>query len=157
MYSQFMIFLITSLFCLTTLAEVVEPVDKTPLVQVENGWIREIPPTLTTTAAYMQIKNLTKQKLILVGAQSPDFAKVEMHKTIFEKDIARMVPVEKLVIPSQELVLFEPKGLHFMLIDRQRPLKAGDTVMLTLQFHSNQTQTVELEVKSGQGSHHHHP
>ena len=123
------------------------PVSETPLVHIEASWVRAVPPQLTLTAAYMQIKNLTSHKLILVGASTPAFAKVEMHQTIFEDNMARMVPVEKLVISPQEVVKFKPKGLHFMLIDRQQPLQVGDTVVLTLQFEENKTQAVKLEVK----------
>jgi copper(I)-binding protein len=128
-------------------------------VQIENGWIRAVPPQLTLTAAYMQLKNLTEQKLTLVGASTPAFAKVEMHQTVFEDNMVRMVPVEKLVISPQEVVMFKPKSLHFMLIDRQQPLTVGDTVTLTLQFEGNKTQTVKLEVKEENGKdnpHSHH-
>ena len=119
-----------------------------PLVQIEAGWVRAVPPQLTLTAAYLQLKNLTQQKLILVGASTPAFARVEMHQTIFEDNMVRMVPVEKLVISPQEIVRFKPKALHFMLIDRQQSLQVGDTITLTLQFEGNKTQSVKLEVKS---------
>jgi hypothetical protein len=128
-------------------AETTSLVGEVPLVQIEAGWVRAVPPPLTLTAAYMQIKNLTSHQLILVGASTPAFAKVEMHQTVFEDNMARMVPVEKLVISPQEVVKFKPKGLHFMLIDRQQPLQVGDTVTFTLQFEQNKTQTVKLEVK----------
>ena len=128
-------------------ADTNSPADETPLVQIEEGWVRAVPPQTTLTAAYMQLKNLNQQKLILVGASTPAFAKVEMHQTVFEDNMVRMVPVEKLVISPQEVVRFKPKSLHFMLIDRQQPLQVGDTVTLTLQFEGNKTQIVKLEVK----------
>lgn len=150
MYNKLtLFFLLVSYFCSSSwlYAETTPLVGDTPLVQIENGWVRAVPPQLTLTAAYMQIKNLTQQKLVLVGASTPAFAKAEMHQTIFEDNMARMVPVEKLVISPQEVVMFKPKSLHFMLIDRQQPLQVGDTVTLTLQFEGNKTQIVKLEVK----------
>ena len=150
MYNKLTIFLLLASYLglnFWLYADTNSPVGETSLVQIEDGWVRAVPPQLTLTAAYMQLKNLTQQKLILVGASTPAFAKVEMHQTVFEDNMVRMVPVEKLVISPQELVRFKPKSLHFMLIDRQQPLQVGDTITLTLQFEDNKTQTVKLEVK----------
>ncbi len=154
MYNKLTIFFwLASYFCSSSwlYAETTPPMSDTHLVQIEDGWVRAVPPQLTLTAAYMQLKNLTDQKLTLVGASTPIFTKVEMHQTIFEDNMARMVPVEKLVIAPQEIVMFKPKGLHFMLIDRQQLLTVGDNVTLTLQFEENKTQTIKLEVKEDNG------
>lgn len=151
MYNKLTIFLLLASYLglnFWLYADTTPPVAEMPLVQIENGWVRAVPPQLTLTAAYLQLKNLTQQKLILVGANTPAFAKVEMHQTVFEDNMVRMVPVEKLVISPQEVVRFKPKGLHFMLIDRQQPLQVGDAVTLTLQFEKNKTQTVKLAVQS---------
>jgi copper(I)-binding protein len=151
MYNKLTIFLLLASYLglnFWLYADTTPPVAEMPLVQIENGWVRAVPPQLTITAAYLQLKNLTQQKLILVGASTPAFAKVEMHQTVFEDNMVRMVPVEKLVISPQEVVRFKPKGLHFMLMDRQQPLQVGDAVMLTLQFEKNKTQTAKLEIQS---------
>jgi len=131
------------------------------IVHIEQGWVREMPPTVMLTAAYMQITNLTDNTLILIGGSSPDFATVEIHQTVFEGGMAKMVPQEQLPIPSHQTVELKPKGLHIMLIDRQRPLKAGDHVNLTLNFKENMAQTITLEVKTPDntemsGNMHHH-
>jgi copper(I)-binding protein len=136
----------------------------TQVVKIEQDWVREVPPTVTLTAAYMQITNLTDETLILIGGRSPDFATVEIHQTVFEAGMAKMVPQEQLPIPPHQSIVLKPKGLHIMLIDRQRPLKAGDQVDLTLLFQDNIEQTVTLEVKTahhqvdgnGMMNHHHH-
>lgn len=162
MYKKLTVFFwLASYFCSSSwlYAQITPPVSDIPLVQIENGWVRAVPSQLTLTAAYMQIKNLTERKLTLVGARTPAFAKVEMHQTVFEDNLTRMVPVEKLIISPQEVVMFKPKSLHFMLIDRQQPLTVGDTVTLTLQFEGNKTQTIKLEVKEENGKdspHSHH-
>lgn len=130
------------------------------IVEIEQGWVREAPPTVTVAAAYMRITNLTNNTLILIGGSSPDFATVEIHQTVFTAGMAKMVPQEQLPILPEQSVELKPKGLHVMLIDRQRPLKAGDNVNLTLLFKDNVKQTVTLEVKTGHkmndGMNHHH-
>lgn len=120
---------------------------KTKWVSIDQAWVREVPPNMMMTAAYMRIKNITDEALVLTSASSPDFDEVEIHKTVIEDDIARMLPMKDLPIPIQGEVILVPNGLHMMLIDGKRTLKTGDTVDLTLQFAADKTQTITLAVK----------
>lgn len=46
----------------------------------------------------------------------------------------QMRPVDKVDVPARGRVAFEPGGLHLMLVDLQRPLRAGEQLALTFVF-----------------------
>ncbi len=115
-------------------------------LQIEQAWIRAVPPTMDLTAAYMHIKNLSDQELILQGGHSPAFEKVEIHKSVIENDLARMIPIDTLSIPAHQNVQLEPGGIHLMLIGKKQTLEEGKLVSLQLQFNQGQY-TLELPVK----------
>ena len=58
-----------------------------------------------------------------------------------------MQPVESIEVPAGETVALEPGGYHVMLIGLVEDLEVGDTVEVTLEFESGETQAVTAEVK----------
>ena len=72
----------------------------------------------------------------LIGAGSHLAQRVELHESYTRDDGMRsMRPVESgIPIPAHTTVALEPGGFHAMLIGLPRPLVAGDTVTMTLQF-----------------------
>lgn len=130
-------------------------------VMVKDAWVREAPPTSKTTAAYMQLHNQGQQTVDLLKAESPQFNKVEIHNTIIENNVAKMVEMEKLEIKSQQTVELKPKGLHIMLIEAKSGVapKAGDTVDLKLFFSNQQVEELKIPVRTSDHSssnHAHH-
>jgi copper(I)-binding protein len=113
-------------------------------MDVTGGWVREAPPTSRVLAAYMQIVNLTDKDLTITSITSPDFDSAELHRTVVEGGMARMLPVPELTLPAAGSVLLEPGGLHLMLFDPVRPLAQGDSVTLVL--HRNDGICVTLSV-----------
>ncbi|WP_455199641.1 copper chaperone PCu(A)C [Kaarinaea lacus] len=128
-------------------------------VMIHDAWVREAPPNAKMLAGYFSIMNHGAQSKSLVGANSPQFERVELHRTVMEGGMAKMVPQDSIEIPVGQTVNFEPGGLHLMLINPVKPLKAGDSVELTLKFNKGATIKVEAIVKKGgrsaQQEHHH--
>ncbi|MEY3221129.1 MAG: hypothetical protein RIT27_2486 [Pseudomonadota bacterium] len=134
-------------------------------VTVQDAWVREAPPTSKTTAVYMKLHNSTAETLALLSAESPQFNKVEIHNTIIENNVAKMIPVEKLEIPAHQMVELKPKGLHIMLIEAKSGTSptSNDMVEIKLHFSNQQVETLQVPVKKGNPmanaddhSHHHH-
>jgi periplasmic copper chaperone A len=128
-------------------------------MDVTGGWVREAPPTSRVLAAYLQIINLTDTDLTITGISSPDFDSAELHRTVVEDGVARMLPVPELTIPAAGSVLLEPGGLHLMLFDPVRSLLQGDSVMLVLHRSDGICITLSVPVLRGTGEehvHHHH-
>src|SRR5512147_3065222 len=90
-------------------------------LEVHDAWIREAPPTASVLAAYMVISNVRETPAEIAAISSPDFEHTELHRTIVESGVARMVPIEKFQIPAGERISLEPGGIHLMLINPERP------------------------------------
>jgi copper(I)-binding protein len=116
-------------------------------IMVENAWIREAPPGATAMAGYMVVKNTGAKDKVLVGASSPDFKSVMLHRTVVENGMAKMVHQPVITIPAKGEVTFEPNGYHVMLMGPKRALKAGDKVAVTLKFKDGETVEVVHEVR----------
>ena len=103
-----------------------------PTMDITDGWVREAPPTSRVLAAYMQIINLTDSELTVTGITSPDFEAAELHRTVVENGMARMLPVPELTIPAGGSITLAPGGLHLMLMMPAGPLPAGSDVPLEM-------------------------
>ena len=128
---------------------------------VSNAWVREAPPTSQVLAAYLHIDNPGAKDVTIVGANSPQFETVELHRTELVDGVARMIPQPQLMVPAGGTVIFEPGGLHLMLIQSLKPLQRGDQVEIQFQLDSGGTLKLEAEVMPGMDgtmdhSHHHH-
>ena len=125
-------------------------------IEVQDAWIREAPPVSKVLAAYMVIKNGTSKDVEVIGASSPNFAKIELHRTVIENGIARMLHQPTLTVPAGGTLVLQPEGPHMMLFNPVKPIQAGEKVPMTLQFASGQSKVVSLDVKKGGGGEHHH-
>lgn len=120
-------------------------------LMVDNAWIREAPPGATALAGYMTVMNKGDTPRVLVGASSPAFGRVMLHRTVMADGMAKMVHQEKVIIPAKGSVTFEPNDYHLMLMKPKQTLKAGDLVGITLQFENGDTLEVTHEVRAGMG------
>ena len=127
-----------------------------PAMDITDSWVREAPPTSRVLAAYMQITNLTDSELTVTGITSPDFAAAELHRTVVEDGVARMLPVPELTIQAGGSITLEPGGLHLMLFDPARPLQQGDTVTLVLHRSDDICITLSVPVVRSTGAEHVH-
>lgn len=125
-------------------------------LMADNAWIREAPPGAAAMAGYMNLMNPGDKAVILVGASSPAFAKVMLHRTVMDEGVAKMVHQNQIEIPAKGTVTFEPNGYHLMLMKPKQQLKVGDKVEVTLEFKDGTTQVVTHEVRAGMGMEHGH-
>lgn len=70
----------------------------------------------------------------LTGASSPDLARAELHEAMVSGGMASMAPIERLVIPAGENVVFRTGGRHVMLFGISDAARAAGQLMLTLTF-----------------------
>ena len=128
-------------------------------IQIENAWIQEPPPGVSVLAAYGRISNHSDQALALMRASSPDFARVEIHRSIVKDDKVSMEKLSRLPIPAHGFAALMPGGYHLMLFEPARRLVAGDSVRLRLYFDNGQshdaTAQVERRRPHKQNSHQH--
>jgi hypothetical protein len=103
-------------------------------VVVHDAWINAAPPGVEVTAGYFMIHNNGAADISLEQVTSPDFGRVEMHRTIVSDGIARMEPQASIRIPARAALTFKPGDYHLMLFQPRRKLAVGDTVSLTVSF-----------------------
>jgi copper(I)-binding protein len=123
---------------------------------VKDAWVREAPPNAMALGAFATLHNGSDKARTLVAAHSAVANKVELHKTIMEGDLAKMVQQERVEIAAGGEVKLQPGGLHIMLIGPKQALKAGDKVEVVLEFADGVTLPVSFEVRKGQGMAMHH-
>ena len=128
-------------------------------LEISEAWVREAPPTARMMAAYMTINNTGDTPVTVISISSPDFEGIEIHRTVIEEGIARMLPVKQLQIPANSRVKLEPGGLHLMLFDSKRPLSEGEAVTFIIHLGDDDSISTQSPVvrKIGEDhSHHHH-
>ena len=101
-------------------------------VEVRKVWSPAAPPGSSVAAVYAEI--IARDADTLLGATTPVARSVDMHETSEEAGMMKMRPLEQVELQPGQPVLFEPGGMHMMLMDLQQALPAGAHFPLTLRF-----------------------
>ncbi len=118
-------------------------------LEVKDPWIRAAPPVVKVLAAYMTIENNSDKGLSVVGAESPFFERIEIHNTVIEEGMARMLRQDRIDLAPHGSIAFSPGGYHFMLLGRKGPIDIGDRVEMTLILGNGDLISTEALVRSG--------
>ncbi len=113
---------------------------------VADAWVRATVAQQKATGMYAQITSAQGGKL--VSASSPVAGVVEIHEMKMEGDVMRMRAVTDLALPAGQAVALKPGGYHVMLMDLKQPLKAGDTVPVTLVVEGADKKRESVEFKA---------
>jgi len=115
-------------------------------LQIREGYVRELPPGQSTSAAYMDVVNSSNRPVAIIAAVSDVSQSAEVHQHKHTNGGMSMEHVRRLVVPARDHVLFEPGGYHLMLINLKRTLKAGDNVIVTLLDEEGKSYTARVPV-----------
>jgi copper transport protein len=113
---------------------------------VKDAWARPAGKGMTG-AVYMTFENNSTLAETLVASSTAIADSVELHETVIENEIARMIPIPELPIPAGRTTTIDPGGYHLMLINLHQDLAEGDTFPLTLHFASGQERTLDVHVQ----------
>jgi copper(I)-binding protein len=136
--------LITGLMLFTSTAMAADP-----HLMIMDPWVREAPPNAKMLAGYFTIMNHSGDSTEIVGASSDKFEKVEIHKTVQEGGVAKMIAQPSVEVGKHATVKFQPGGLHLMLMNPKGPLKAGDKVEISLKLKKGSDLKMTAVVKKG--------
>lgn len=114
---------------------------------VVDPYVRLMPPSAPTSAAFMVITNAGHADRQLVSAQSPAARTVELHNHVNEAGVMKMRQVPNIEIKAGGQAELKPGSYHLMLIDIKAPLKDGDTVPITLSFDDGSTMPIKAPVR----------
>jgi hypothetical protein len=120
---------------------------QTPAITVTQPWVRATVAEQKSTGAFMTLQANSASRLVAV--QSSAAASVEMHEMAMDGDVMRMRALPAVALAAGADVTFKPGSYHLMLMGLKKPLKAGETVPLTLMFESaDGKQRQQLEVQA---------
>ena len=115
---------------------------------VHDAWVLSAPPNAKVLAAYMEIMNRSDQLRALIGVSSSRFEKVEMHRTVMQGDVMKMIRQEQMDILPRGSLTLEPGSHHLMLINPKSGLREGDHVNIELLFDNGEAIRVNAVVRS---------
>ncbi len=104
--------------------------------------VTEPVPGHRMSAAYLSLSNNSRNAIRINRVSSPNFGAVELHESSVEDGVAKMRPVEELVIAPNSKVALQPGGLHLMLM---RPNADIDEV--SLNFYQDTTLLLSVDTK----------
>jgi copper(I)-binding protein len=113
-------------------------------VAVTGAWARATLPHQDEGVAYFTL--LSPGGDTLTEIDTPAAAMAMLHRTSSTGGMASMDDLENLPLPAGKSVTLSPGGTHVMLMQMPHPLKAGDTLVLSLHFAKAGVQTVRVPV-----------
>ena len=119
-------------------------------LRLTDAWIRWIPGG-APSGGYFTVHNDSPVPIELVGASSPEYGTVEMHRTRMHGATARMESVDKVAVPAHGELRFAPGSYHLMLVEPARAVKAGGEVTVALRFSGGRTLDARFPVRGPGG------
>ncbi len=119
-------------------------------LRITDSWIRWIPGG-APSGGYFTVHNDSAVPIELVGASSPEYGMVDLHRTVTEGTTSRMEPVDKVTVPAHGEVQFKPRSYHLMLMHPKPGVKVGGEVTVVLQFSGGRTLDARFPVRGPGG------
>jgi copper(I)-binding protein len=116
-------------------------------LEVTDPWIREAPPTATALAGYMVLANPGSEDCVVTGVRAKGFGGAMLHRTEQKDGMAHMMHQNEVTVPAGGSVIFEPNGLHIMLMKPQQALERGDRVAVTLVLEDGSENEIAFPVR----------
>ena len=125
-------------------------------IEIENAYVREVPPTMPNSAIFMKIENRSNKIVNLIKAESNIAKNVELHTHTISNGMMKMYQVEKIAIEANSETALQPGGFHIMLIGLNKKLKENDIVEVKLIFSNGEETQIKAPVKKVQSMMMHH-
>jgi hypothetical protein len=133
---------------------------------VERAWSRTTPAGATTGVAYFEITSPDDDTIVSASVPADIAAGAELHETMAAGESGHshggdtadttadttasgemvMEPLDEVELPADTTVVFEPGGLHVMLIDLADALTLDEEFTLTLTLGSGDQIDVDVVV-----------
>ena len=116
-------------------------------VTVSEAWARATAPGQDTGVVSLHITSRKDANIIAVSSTAASSA--EIHSMVHDGGMMKMRAMDALPLNAKQEVALGDDGNHLMLIGLKKPLKAGDSVALTLtvQFADKHKEKVEVKAE----------
>jgi copper(I)-binding protein len=122
--------------------------EKSEHVTISHPWSRATAPSQKVGAVFMTITTNANVADRLIGAQSPDAERAQIHGHMMDGDVMRMRPVDGVTIPAEGEAVLEPGSFHIMLIGLKAPLFEETVIPLTLEFEKAGIVEIEAVIEA---------
>ena len=116
-------------------------------LRISDAWIKNLPPSVPVRAGYLTLSNPTTKTLVVLGFDSPAFARIDLHRTVSEDGMMRMEAVDELRLDPGVRMRLEPGGLHLMMMQASEPTRPGDRIPVSLRYADGRDQAFEMTVR----------
>ncbi len=121
-------------------------------IEIKDAYARATPPVLPNSAAFLSVTNNTNSDIALVEAQSSAASVVELHTHDMKDGVMKMYKVPEVPVKANSTTTLKPGGYHVMLIGlKEKPLKVGQTIDLTLVFSNGEKISLKAPIKTVMG------
>lgn len=114
---------------------------------IESPIIRLTPPKAAVTAIYLKMTNHYNKNMNLVAVKSDLAEKFELHNMEVIDGKMVMRQVKSILIKPHSTTELKSGGLHIMVFNMKKELKAGDVHSLTLIFDDKTSLTTSAKVE----------
>jgi copper(I)-binding protein len=115
-------------------------------VTVSDAWARATAPGQDSGS--IQFSIVSKKDAKLVSIASPVAGVIEIHSMTHENGKMKMRAVESIALPAGKAVDLGKSGNHVMLLNLKQPLKAGDSIPMTLTIEFADKHKSTLDAKA---------
>ncbi|MFK8047407.1 MAG: copper chaperone PCu(A)C [Halioglobus sp.] len=127
-------------------------------LQIENAWIRAMPPTQRMTAGYLDIHNPGTIPVEILGARAGIAKLAEIHTSQEIDGYVRMQHLERFTINPGATISLSPGGMHLMLMGLEKMPAVGTDAEICLISSSGSEICAQATVRRGsagvQSQHH---
>lgn len=112
---------------------------------IKNAWLRVAPNQVA--GGFFDIINQTDKTHHVVSATAVGAEVIELHSHTMTDGIMKMRKIEKVEMPANETLEFNPHGYHLMMFKLDKQVFAvGNMVEIAFTFEDNSTMTAKFQV-----------
>ena len=115
-------------------------------IQVEGAWTRATAPGQDKAMVYLSITSAQDATIVGVSAKASKTA--GMHTMEHKGGKMRMYEVKSISLPANGRMVMSLHGYHLELAGLKAPLKAGETLPLTLSIEMADKRMVKVDVQA---------
>ncbi len=106
--------------------------EKNNEIVLHGGYSFETFDGQKNTSVYISIFNNTKEDQVIKSVSTSLSKRSEFHSSVMKNSINKMIKLEEIIIPANDVFFFQPGKKHIMVMNIKKKLNDGDEFDLQL-------------------------
>lgn len=122
-----------------------------PEIKISDAYAFAVPDGAKAGAVFMTLTYANGSEIVpdrITHVSTPASGKAEIHTMTLDNNVMTMRPLDSFPLPPTGTFSLKPNGVHVMLLDLKRSLKAGDKFPMTVTFAKAGTVKVDVNVRA---------